>query len=109
MLYQKIYFQYVIGYHNITNGCTKLFPSNISLSPGNERHAVRCCNNDQLTCISPKPCKKESTFEEAVNICAQQGLSLCSNNDILESICCSTGCMMDEETMWIADDEPCKS
>lgn len=78
----------------------------IAPRPWNEKHAVRCCNNNELTCMSPRPCQLSQTFEEAKNICGQQGLSLCSNNEILDDICCQTGCEIDTETMWIADYEP---
>ena len=98
---------YHLGYHNVTNGCTRLFPRDVTSHPGNEKHAVRCCNNNELTCMSPRPCQLSKTFEEAQSICAQNGLSLCSNNEILKSICCKTGCEIDSETMWIADSQPC--
>ena len=97
----------ISGYHNVTNGCTRLFPRDITSHSGNEKHAVRCCNNNELTCMSPRSCQLSRTFEEAQSICAQNGLSLCSNNEILESICCKTGCEIDTETMWIADSQPC--
>ena len=58
--------------------------------------------------MSPRPCQLSRTFNEAKNICAQQGLSLCSNNEVLDSICCKTGCEIDATTMWIADDKPGK-
>ena len=58
--------------------------------------------------MSPRPCQLSRTFNEAKNICAQQGLSLCSNNEVLDSICCKTGCEIDATTMWIADDEQSK-
>ena len=77
----------------------------ITPRPGNEKHAVRCCNNNELKCMSPRPCQLSKTFEEAKNICDQQGLSLCSNNEMLDDICCKTGCDIDTETMWIADYE----
>ena len=73
--------------------------------PGTERHAVRCCDNFDSTCISPRPCQLAKTFEEAKNICSQQGLSLCSQNVELDNICCKTGCEIDAITMWIADDQ----
>ena len=98
----------ISDHHNVTNGCTKLFPTNITPRPGDEKHAVRCCDNNKLTCMSPRPCQLSRTFNEAKNICAQQGLSLCSNNEVLDSICCKTGCEIDAATMWIADDEPTK-
>ena len=94
----------LVELHNITNGCNKLFPADIDVAPGHEKYAVRCCDNGKSTCISPQPCKLSSTYQEAENICFQQGLNLCSRNDELNSICCKTGCEIDYLPMWIADD-----
>ena len=94
----------LVEFHNITNGCNKLFPADIDVAPGHEKYAVRCCDNRKSTCISPQPCKLSSTYQEAENICFQQGLSLCSRNKELNSICCKTGCEIDYLPMWIADD-----
>jgi len=81
-----------------------LFPREITAHLGNEKHAVRCCDNIQATCVSPSPCQLSSTFTEAENICSQEGLNLCSRHQNLDSICCKTGCEIDATTMWIADD-----
>ena len=72
--------------------------------PGNDKHAVRCCDNNRKTCISPEPCLVASTYQEASAICSEKGLALCRYSDKLDEICCGTGCDIDPITMWISDD-----
>ena len=93
-----------LAIHNVTSGCNKLFPRDITSHLGYEKHGVRCCDNIGTTCITPKPCQLASTYHEAKNICSEQGLRLCKRNEKLRDICCEKGCNMDSETMWIADD-----
>ena len=99
-----IHFHFLKDFHFVTNGCTKLFPSEISARPGDEKHAVRCCDNSKKTCISPEPCFLSSTFDEASTICSERGLELCRYGEDLSEICCKTGCEIDPLTMWISDD-----
>ena len=68
-----------------------------------ERHAVRCCDESGSTCISPKPCNLDATFEEAQNTCSDQGLQLCPINNKLFETCCGTGCDIDPTLMWLRD------
>ena len=79
------------------------FPGEITSSEESELHAVRCCDEDGSTCISPKPCNLEATFEEAQNICSEEGLQLCPINGKLPETCCGTGCDIDPTTMWLRD------
>ena len=89
--------------HSVTNGCNKNYPSPVTLQPENEKHAVRCCDEIEDTCTSPKPCQLASTYEEAKNICSKRGLHLCTNNNRIDDICCYTGCSIDRTTMWIKE------
>ena len=95
----------VLDFHLVTNGCNKKFPSEITSRPGNERHAVRCCDDIGATCISVQPCRLASTYQEANEYCLEQGLRLCKNNEKIDEICCGTGCEIDPVTMWLADEE----
>ena len=81
----------------------KKFPGEITSRKENEKHAVRCCDETGSTCISPTPCILETTFEEAQNVCSDQGLQLCPINEKLPSSCCETGCEIDPITMWLRD------
>ena len=81
-----------------------MFPREISAQPGNEKHAVRCCDNKAKTCVSPEPCFLESTYQEASEICLERGLELCRYTEELSEICCQTGCDIDPITMWISDE-----
>ena len=111
-LYQLCY-EYVSALHNVTNGCPTLHPRDITSHPGDERHAVRCCNNIGTTCKSLSPCQLASTYREAQELCGEQGMRICARNEKLNfgkqgnehlGICCQTGCNQDHLTMWIADD-----
>ena len=93
----------ISGYQLVTTGCTKTFPRSITSHAENERHAVRCCDDSGSTCISPTPCKLASTYQEAKNVCTSQGLQLCPINENLSDTCCTTGCEIDERTMWLRD------
>ena len=66
-------------------------------------HAVRCCDDSGSTCASPTPCQLASTYQEAEDICYNQGLALCPINDKLPDVCCGTGCEIDPVTMWLAN------
>ena len=90
----------------MTNGCTRDYPSGVTSKRGDEKHAVRCCNDIGDTCTNPDPCEQRKTYQEAKAICSKQGLRLCERNEKLSSICCRTGCKFDYTTMWIADDPP---
>ena len=64
-----------------------------------------CCDMSGSMCVSPDPCKMESTYLEAVYICSGMGLRLCSENDNIEEVCCNAGCGVDSKLMWISDTE----
>ena len=64
-----------------------------------------CCDMSGSMCVSPDPCKTESTYLEAVYICSGMGLRLCSEKDNIDEICCDAGCDADSKLMWIADSE----
>ena len=96
-------FKLFLGYQFVTNGCLNKFPGEITSREESELHAVRCCDEDGSTCISPKPCNLEATFEEAQSICSNEGLQLCPINTQLPETCCGTGCDIDPVTMWLRD------
>ena len=91
--------------HNVTNGCPRDFPSGILSVAGYAKHAVRCCNITEDECITPQPCHREATYEEALKICSMQGKRLCPRTERLNDICCKTGCYFDERTVWVEDDK----
>ena len=76
--------------HNVTNGCPRDFPSGILSVAGYAKHAVRCCNITEDECITPQPCHRETTYEEALKICSMQGTRLCPRTKRLNDICCKT-------------------
>ena len=76
----------------------------MTLQLGNEKHAVRCCDDTGNECVTPRPCQLAATYSEAEIICSTQGLRLCGSSENLNYKCCLTGCNIDSKTMWIADD-----
>ena len=96
---------FIANFHNFTNGCNRDFRKDIDIASGHEKYAVRCCDISKPTCISPNnPCQVSKTYPEAENICSEKELNLCPRNDALDSVCCKTGCNLDNKPMWIADD-----
>ena len=49
------------------------------------------------------PCYGASTYEEAKEICEQNELRLCSQEETIGGVCCQTGCSFDCKYIWVAD------
>ena len=98
----------------MTNGCqynkkdgniVQTCPEGISSHSGDEKHAVRCCNEMGDECISPEPCQLQSTYQEAKQICHQNALRLCTGEEMLDNICCQKGCAIDCKYTWVDDNK----
>ena len=106
-------------HHKVTSGCgvrqvnETLIPGTLDIVPGDELHAVRCCNDNTPWCETVKPCLKEKTFDEAVEICSTYTNSsvpgdvyrLCREDEEQHTLCCYTGCNIDRLQSWVADIE----
>jgi hypothetical protein len=95
----------------MVDGCTtRGHPQNrqaVHASDGHTAH-VRCCSYDGDQCFTEalsETCEQlqDKTFAEAVEICAVNGRRLCSEAEITEQLCCTTGCGFDSDHIWVAE------
>ena len=119
----------------VINGCTetrlpKDWPERVTSENENKRYAVRCCNQDGNICYSRiRDITKEKigndslhcptarkTYKEANDICAKNGLRLCSVQEkrvlplsptveqnpkrFPKELCCTTGCKLGYTNIW---------
>ena len=70
-----------------------------------EKGAVRCCSKDGRTCVTPgafvesKSCLV-TTFAEAEAKCAEEGMRICTADELDRHKCCDTGCGFDAKLTW---------
>lgn len=67
---------------------------------------VRCCEEDKpaSTCVTGQladGCARDKTFSEAEAICAANGLRICDEQEIMDRLCCGTGCDFDQRYVWV--------
>lgn len=79
----------------------------VHASDGHTAH-VRCCSYDGDQCFTEalgETCEElqDKSFAEAVEICALNGRRLCSEAEIGEQLCCTTGCGFDSNSVWVAE------
>jgi len=68
------------------------------------RFGVRCCS--ATACKPGFTCKRDGkTHAEAVAICKDMGLELCSKAQILSEMCCQTGGQCDNRPVWTSTPE----
>ena len=64
--------------------------------------AVRCCSYDGKTCAIPNTCLT-TTFINAEEKCAANGMRLCTSSEFAENKCCDKGCNFDWKLNWYND------
>jgi len=67
--------------------------------------SVRCCTMSGDSCDSdhlPGGCQSGKTYTEAVSICEANGERLCTHEEILDRLCCGSGCQFDGHQIWVA-------
>ena len=82
-------------------GRGRIFPQ-----PSSFKHAVLCCNKDgnPKNCISECADGRNKTYDEAVKICRDKDMRLCSNEDIsVDKLCCGNSCNYDNNWAWVRD------
>ena len=98
------------GYHYVTNGCNRDYPSNITEVDESEVHVVQCCDDLMDNCNPAVPGRQGALvtmyYDRAVQECSENGLHLCWRNVRLDDLCCGSHYGLDSKTMWIADDTP---
>merc|ERR1719401_2404084 len=68
---------------------------------------TRCCAMDGSSCTHPKKCKegKEATYAEAMEMCTDLGMRLCTKDELDEGVCCGTGGKCDDARIWTSTAE----
>jgi hypothetical protein len=61
---------------------------------------VRCCSLDGRSCVTHGLCPGSSTYEDAKSQCASLGRRLCTKDELLSDVCCSTGVQCDVYGVW---------
>lgn len=74
--------------------------------PKDDTAAVRCCTMDGESCMTTDipnqvGCIFDKTSDEAISICAASGMRLCTAAEINLSVCCETGCGLDDHLIWV--------
>ena len=64
-----------------------------------KKGAVRCCSKDGRTCVTPKSCLV-ATFAEAETKCVEEGMRICTADELDRHKCCWTGCDFDGQLTW---------
>jgi len=67
--------------------------------------SVRCCNDVGDHCDTSDlqgGCQSDKTYEEAVQVCADNSMRLCTESEITNRVCCGTGCNFDGHQIWVA-------
>ena len=92
----------------MTKGCPKLdskLRRRVFPQPRSLKHFVRCCQHGSSTaedaCTS-EPCQGKQTYDDALKICVDKGMVLCSEPD-LDDYCCGKGCWHDRKWVWVSN------
>jgi len=67
--------------------------------------SVRCCNDAGDHCDTEElqgGCQEGKTYEEAVQVCADNSQRLCTESEITSGVCCGSGCQFDGHQIWVA-------
>jgi hypothetical protein len=67
--------------------------------------SVRCCTMEGDRCDSDHldgGCQSDKTYDEAAAICAANGERLCTEAEIIDRLCCGTGCNFDGHQVWVS-------
>merc|ERR1712038_1577704 len=75
---------------------------------------VRCCDDskEKTTCITKSNCKNEEdlvTYDEAAKLCSDDGLRLCTKQELKDDICCKTGGGCHSSAVWTSTWAMCDS
>ena len=64
---------------------------------------VRCCSDDGTTCDTVSNCRQTSdlvAYADAEQECIDNGMRLCTMDELLSDICCGTGGNCDSAAVW---------
>merc|ERR1719443_550983 len=85
----------------------ELIPFSVSQSEA-DTASVRCCSADGAQCESASlqggcPALLEKTFAEAHQVCAANGMRLCTRAEMDANTCCGTGCWFNHHAVWVSE------
>jgi hypothetical protein len=85
----------------ILDGCPKVGERKLDQEVDEIQIApVRCCS-DSMSCHSREIGCMKQTYSDAKRTCANQGMRLCTWQEMKTNLCCGTGCNFDLELTWI--------
>lgn len=64
--------------------------------------AVRCCSTDGTSCVSEVSgvCLSNVGYVAAQEACAGIGMRLCTQDELIDGLCCGSGCGFDTQRIW---------
>ena len=91
----------------VDDGCQATGGANIpgKLQEESNQAGVRCCSLNGNDCVTHGSCPGSSTYEEAKSQCAILGRRLCTKDELLSDVCCSTGGGCDYSYVWTSTEE----
>jgi len=95
-------------HYTMVDGCLNQnteVPRAVVSSDAGATASVRCCSMEGDRCDTdhlPGGCQSGKTFEEATAICAANGERLCTEEEIIDRVCCGTGCGFDGHQVWVS-------
>ena len=93
---------FLVPWYYVDDGCqTDSGPDDFygTYLPSTETFGVRCCSATE--CTTPYDASLQGlTYQDAVAICENEGLLVCSRNQILSEMCCGTGGQADNYPVW---------
>jgi hypothetical protein len=68
---------------------------------------ARCCSSDGSSCKSPQMCNtsQPGTYTDAAGVCRKHGMRLCTKDELLSEICCTTGGECDSFPVWTLSEQ----
>ena len=86
----------------VEDGCTAVGSACVgSFQEKSYLAGVRCCSDDGTICETPGRCPADNmNFDDATNKCNDLGKRLCTRDELLTGICCSTGGNCDISEVW---------
>ena len=61
---------------------------------------VRCCYGEMRYCRNVGKCPGQYTHDDAVKKCSEEGMRLCTKEELLSEVCCGMGGMCDNHPVW---------
>ena len=70
-----------------------------------DRELIKVIDGYNTTCKTIGKCPGDATHSEAVEMCTEIGMTLCTKHELLTQACCSTGGDCDNHLVWTSSKE----